>query len=251
MSIGSITIGSAAISSKARIFIDGHAGTTGLRIREWLAERDDLELWTLDDSERKSESARRKALEEADLTVLCLPDEAAIEAGEFRQDLYFRLDVVRGALGRARDEIRESITSEIPLRTQLAEAQAQIDAYAESVIRGEVAAENLTEMIRDVEREVRVLDVAVEPPLDETELEGPGQGLEIEVAHHRRCLEDWHRAQRVPDLQTVDLDGAVERLQLQSATHLEHLVLVAHVGQRATQGATERRPRELAGQGLE
>lgn len=69
--------------SLPRIFIDGHAGTTGLRIREWLAGRDDLELWTLDESERKSEAARRKALEEADLTVLCLPDEAAVEAGEW------------------------------------------------------------------------------------------------------------------------------------------------------------------------
>ena len=69
--------------STPRIFIDGHAGTTGLRIREWLADRPDLELWTLEESERKSESARRKALEEADLTVLCLPDEAAVEAGEW------------------------------------------------------------------------------------------------------------------------------------------------------------------------
>ena len=63
-----------------RIFIDGHAGTTGLRIREWLSERSDLEIWTLEESERKSEPARRKAIAEADLTVLCLPDAAAIEA---------------------------------------------------------------------------------------------------------------------------------------------------------------------------
>ena len=72
------------------------------------------------------------------------------------------VDVVRGALGRARTEIRETLTSDVPLRTQLAEAQTQIDAYAESVIRGEVAAENLAEMIRDVEREVRGLDAGVE-----------------------------------------------------------------------------------------
>jgi len=67
--------------SKPRIFIDGHVGTTGLRIREWLAGRDDLELWTLEEAERKSEPARKKAIAEADLTVLCLPDEAAVEAG--------------------------------------------------------------------------------------------------------------------------------------------------------------------------
>ncbi|MEZ4289637.1 MAG: hypothetical protein R3E53_03490 [Myxococcota bacterium] len=48
--------------SRPRIFIDGHAGTTGLRIREWLASRDDLAIWTLDEHERKSEAARRKAL---------------------------------------------------------------------------------------------------------------------------------------------------------------------------------------------
>lgn len=66
--------------SLPRIFIDGHAGTTGLRIREWLAGREDCETWTLPEAERKSDSARRAAITEADLTVLCLPDEAAIEA---------------------------------------------------------------------------------------------------------------------------------------------------------------------------
>ena len=77
--------------SKPRIFIDGHAGTTGLRIREWLAERDDLELWTLDEAERKSEAVRRKAIAEADLTVLCLPDEAAIQAGLWARESGGRL----------------------------------------------------------------------------------------------------------------------------------------------------------------
>ncbi len=69
--------------SKPRIFIDGHAGTTGLRIREWLADRDDLEIWTLADADRKSESARKQAIAEADLTVLCLPDDAAALAGQW------------------------------------------------------------------------------------------------------------------------------------------------------------------------
>ncbi len=72
------------------------------------------------------------------------------------------VDAVTSALHHARSEIRESITSDVPLKTQLAEAQAQIDAYAESVIRGEVAAENLSEMIGDVAREVRVLETRVE-----------------------------------------------------------------------------------------
>ena len=66
--------------STPRIFIDGHVGTTGLRIRDWLAGRDDCEIWTLPESERKSEEARKKAIAEADVSVLCLPDDAAIEA---------------------------------------------------------------------------------------------------------------------------------------------------------------------------
>lgn len=68
---------------KPRIFIDGHVGTTGLRIREWLGPRTDLELVLLDDAERKSDAARRKAIAEADVSVLCLPDAAAEEAAEW------------------------------------------------------------------------------------------------------------------------------------------------------------------------
>lgn len=67
--------------SKHRIFIDGHAGTTGLRIREWLEGRDDLEIWTLPEAERKSQAARKAAIAEAEVSVLCLPDDAAVEAG--------------------------------------------------------------------------------------------------------------------------------------------------------------------------
>jgi N-acetyl-gamma-glutamyl-phosphate reductase len=63
-----------------RIFIDGQAGTTGLRIREWLAGRDDLALVTLDEAHRKDSAARREAIASAELVVLCLPDEAAREA---------------------------------------------------------------------------------------------------------------------------------------------------------------------------
>ena len=47
---------------RPKIFIDGHVGTTGLRVREWLADRRDLELVALDESERKRESARRDLL---------------------------------------------------------------------------------------------------------------------------------------------------------------------------------------------
>ncbi|WP_339853981.1 N-acetyl-gamma-glutamyl-phosphate reductase [uncultured Nisaea sp.] len=62
------------------IFIDGEAGTTGLQIRERLAGRDDVSLISLGADERKDTEARRRALNEADLSILCLPDAASIEA---------------------------------------------------------------------------------------------------------------------------------------------------------------------------
>lgn len=66
----------------AKVFIDGSAGTTGLRIYERLAQRGDIELMTLPEETRKDPKARQKALNEADIAFLCLPDAAAIEAVE-------------------------------------------------------------------------------------------------------------------------------------------------------------------------
>ena len=63
-----------------KVFIDGSAGTTGLRIRERLAQRSDLEVVVLPDEVRKDVEARRAALNAADVAFLCLPDAAAIEA---------------------------------------------------------------------------------------------------------------------------------------------------------------------------
>ena len=67
-------------SKMKKVFIDGSAGTTGLRIRERLAERRELELIILDEAVRKDPAARRAALNEADIAFLCLPDAAAVEA---------------------------------------------------------------------------------------------------------------------------------------------------------------------------
>ena len=61
------------------IYIDGEAGTTGLEIRERLEARSDLQLLLLGDRRRDVE-ARREALNSADAVILCLPDDAAIEA---------------------------------------------------------------------------------------------------------------------------------------------------------------------------
>src|SRR6201985_1362280 len=63
-----------------KVFIDGAAGTTGLEIRERLAARGDLSVSALPEAERKDEAARARALNSADLVILCLPDDAARQA---------------------------------------------------------------------------------------------------------------------------------------------------------------------------
>ncbi len=63
-----------------KVFIDGSAGTTGLRIFERLSSRKDLELLILPDELRKNNDARRQMLSLADIAFLCLPDKAAVEA---------------------------------------------------------------------------------------------------------------------------------------------------------------------------
>lgn len=65
---------------KKRIFIDGSAGTTGLRIRERLGAREDVEILTLPEELRKDPKARKELLNACDAAFLCLPDPAAIEA---------------------------------------------------------------------------------------------------------------------------------------------------------------------------
>lgn len=62
------------------VFIDGEAGTTGLKIRDRLARRGDVRLIQLDEARRKDEGARRDAFAEADVAILCLPDDAARQA---------------------------------------------------------------------------------------------------------------------------------------------------------------------------
>ena len=62
------------------VFIDGSAGTTGLKIVERLSDRKDIKLITLSEEKRKDINARKDALNSADVAFLCLPDAAAIEA---------------------------------------------------------------------------------------------------------------------------------------------------------------------------
>ncbi len=63
-----------------KVFIDGSAGTTGLRIAERLANRKDIELIKLTEENRKDTNARKEAINSADIVFLCLPDAASIEA---------------------------------------------------------------------------------------------------------------------------------------------------------------------------
>lgn len=63
-----------------QVFIDGSAGTTGLRIKERLKARTDVALIELKDEDRKNEALRKEAMNDADAVFLCLPDDAARQA---------------------------------------------------------------------------------------------------------------------------------------------------------------------------
>lgn len=66
-----------------KVFIDGKAGTTGLRIYDRLSERDDIELITLEEKDRKVLEKRIEAVNSSDISFLCLPDEASIEVAKY------------------------------------------------------------------------------------------------------------------------------------------------------------------------
>ena len=72
---------------KARVFIDGEAGTTGLEIRERLAGVNAVDVKSIDPALRKDRRARAKMMRDVDLVVLCLPDAAAKEAVEIADEL--------------------------------------------------------------------------------------------------------------------------------------------------------------------
>ena len=72
--------------NKTKVFIDGSAGTTGLRIYERLEARNDIELIRLTEEKRKDPDARREAINNSEVTFLCLPDDAEREAVAMAND---------------------------------------------------------------------------------------------------------------------------------------------------------------------
>lgn len=66
-----------------KVYIDGHEGTTGLKIYERMAKRHDVELITISEELRKDADERKKCINASDITFLCLPDKASIEAVSF------------------------------------------------------------------------------------------------------------------------------------------------------------------------
>jgi N-acetyl-gamma-glutamyl-phosphate reductase len=71
---------------RPKVYIDGQAGTTGLRIHQFLADRTDLEVIEIEPERRKDASARQEMLRTADAAILCLPDEASREAVDLLGD---------------------------------------------------------------------------------------------------------------------------------------------------------------------
>lgn len=68
------------MSDRPKVYIDGHVGTVGLRIRDSLSPRDDLAVLTIPDELRKNPDARRDRMLAADIAILCLPDNEVAEA---------------------------------------------------------------------------------------------------------------------------------------------------------------------------
>ena len=75
----------------AKIFIDGEHGTTGLQIRQRLADNKGIEILSLNHGERHSLEGRTELLRQADIAILCLPDEAARQSVKLAKDAKTRM----------------------------------------------------------------------------------------------------------------------------------------------------------------
>lgn len=79
------------MSGKVKIFIDGSEGTTGLRIHERFAEREDVELLPISSELRKDKEERKRLINSSDITFLCLPDAAAEESVSLIENDHVRI----------------------------------------------------------------------------------------------------------------------------------------------------------------
>lgn len=79
------------MSGKVKIFIDGSEGTTGLRIHERFAEREDVELLPISSELRKDKEERKRLINSSDITFLCLPDAAAKESVSLVENDHVRI----------------------------------------------------------------------------------------------------------------------------------------------------------------
>lgn len=79
------------MSGKVKIFIDGSEGTTGLRIHERFAEREDVELLPISSELRKDKEERKRLINSSDITFLCLPDAAAEESVSLVENDHVRI----------------------------------------------------------------------------------------------------------------------------------------------------------------
>jgi N-acetyl-gamma-glutamyl-phosphate reductase len=70
----------------ATVFVDGQAGTTGLKIYQRLGSRRDIRIIAVDPERRKDPVARREVINSADIVFLCLPDEAARESAALAEN---------------------------------------------------------------------------------------------------------------------------------------------------------------------
>lgn len=75
-----------SVNKVHKVFIDGGHGTTGLKINEYLADREDIQILEISPEERKNINARLEKIKDADVSILCLPDQAAREIAEAAPD---------------------------------------------------------------------------------------------------------------------------------------------------------------------